>query len=292
MPASPLALALLALALAAPPPADARASSAPPKPADARPADAKPADPKPPKPAPPAPKPLPEPAAVPFPHPLITEVLYAVPTGEAGDANKDGKRSVSGDEFVELVNPHDRPIQLRGYVLTDGATGKTQLRFAFPPFELPAHAVAVVFNGHDSKVPGPVGDAKGAPAGTNPRFAGAYVFVIRPASSRASFSNAGDAACLKTPDGRPVQRVRWGKADEKTGGTGYPLDELAPTTTKGSVARDGLLKGAEWKAHADVGTGPFSPGTPPPKPEPTPEAAAPASPAPASPVPAAAPAQP
>lgn len=55
-----------------------------------------------------------------FPHPLITEVLYGVPTGDEGDADKDGERSATGDEFVELYNPHDRPIQLKGYTVCDG----------------------------------------------------------------------------------------------------------------------------------------------------------------------------
>lgn len=55
-----------------------------------------------------------------FPHPLISEVLYAVPSGKNGDANKDGVRSATGDEFIELVNPHDKPIELEGYRLSDG----------------------------------------------------------------------------------------------------------------------------------------------------------------------------
>ncbi|MFA6045777.1 MAG: hypothetical protein WC718_12405 [Phycisphaerales bacterium] len=59
--------------------------------------------------------------AVPFPHPLITEVLFNVPTGAKGDANGDGTRDAVGDEFVELINPHDKPIDLKGYVLTDSA---------------------------------------------------------------------------------------------------------------------------------------------------------------------------
>jgi len=59
---------------------------------------------------------------VPFPHPLITEVLYAVPSGKDGDADQDGKRSATGDEFVELINPHDKPINLKGYVLSDASS--------------------------------------------------------------------------------------------------------------------------------------------------------------------------
>ncbi len=55
------------------------------------------------------------------PHPLITEILYAVPPGAAGDAGQDGKRSATGDEFIELFNPHDKPINLKGYVLVDAS---------------------------------------------------------------------------------------------------------------------------------------------------------------------------
>ncbi len=58
-------------------------------------------------------------ATLPFPHPLITEILYAVPSGQRGDANGDGTRDAVGDEFIELVNPHDKPIQLKGYTLLD-----------------------------------------------------------------------------------------------------------------------------------------------------------------------------
>lgn len=56
---------------------------------------------------------------VPEPHPLITEVLAAVPGGAKGDANADGVRDAIGDEFIELVNPHTRPINLKGYTLVD-----------------------------------------------------------------------------------------------------------------------------------------------------------------------------
>lgn len=58
-----------------------------------------------------------EPALVAFPHPLITEVYYAVGPGPLGDASGDGKRDANGDEFIELINPHDKPINLKGYTL-------------------------------------------------------------------------------------------------------------------------------------------------------------------------------
>ena len=268
VPPMPILLALIptiALVCAIDPPDAAPITDAP-KPA--APKDAAPAKPAPnsiPAPPPPA-KSDPghdlAPLAIAFPHPLITEVLYAVPSTGDADANKDGKRQVSGDEFVELVNPHDRSIELRGYTITDGSlTAKTTLRFTFPAMLLPPHAVVVVFNGHGSKIPGPVGDAKAAPVGVNDHFHKAAVFTMRIASTRVSFSNAGDAAVLKAPDGKLLQRVRWGKADEKAGGIGFLLDEIAPITSKGSVQRDGPGKDAAWKSHTEIDSTPFSPGT-------------------------------
>ncbi len=98
-----------------------------------------PPEPEAPKPSdPPAAEPAPK-TLVPLPHPLITEVLYAVPTGDTGDANGDGKRSATGDEFVEIVNPHDKPIDLRGYVIADKSMGKPgALKFVFPRVQAPA----------------------------------------------------------------------------------------------------------------------------------------------------------
>lgn len=220
-----------------------------------------PADPS--RPAIPRPEPLPAaiPPAVAFPHPMISEVLFAVPTTGDNDANRSGKREVSGDEFIEIVNPHDRSIELKGYTLTDGSpTAKTTLKFVFPAITLPPRGVVVVFNGHDSRIPGPVGDAKAAPIGVNDNFHKGVVFTARVGSSRVSFSNAGDAACLKSPTGIPIQRVRWGKADEKSGGTAFALDEIAPAGSKGSVQRDGIGKDGAWKSHLEVDSTPFSPG--------------------------------
>jgi hypothetical protein len=139
-----------------------------------------------------------EPPAVPFPHPLITEVLYAVPSGDEGDADGDGVRSATGDEFVELINPHTKPIRLKGYVLTDGrnllASGgsgsakrepststkktpgtstrdtkdkddasasvdrKNRIRFEFPDITLQPGQVVVVFNGYKGKNTKAVGE--------------------------------------------------------------------------------------------------------------------------------------
>lgn len=155
------------------------------------------------KPAPAAPAaPAKVASPVPFPHPLITEVLYAVPTGDEGDADGDGVRSATGDEFVELINPHSRPIRLKGYILTDGrnllpsggtsrnsrreppsgtkpAKGteggsggsggggatdrKSRIRFEFPDITLQPGQVVVVFNGFKGKDAKRVTDPDAAP---------------------------------------------------------------------------------------------------------------------------------
>ncbi len=195
---------------------------------------------------------------VPFPHPLIVEVLYAVPTGAAGDANGDGKRDAAGDEFIELVNPHDRPINLRGYRITDrNEPDKGQLRFVFPPLELPPGAVVVVFNGHAARWEGPVGDSRRAPDSGNDRFSGARVFTMKGASSLTSWANGGDWALLSDPSGAPVHCVWWGKFGESLPETG--LVEQIPFSSRGSVTLD-PADGLSWAVHADIDDVPFSPG--------------------------------
>lgn len=210
---------------------------------------------------------------VPARHPVITEVLYAVPTGDAGDTNRDGTRHVSGDEFIEILNPHDEPIQMLGYVLTDvaaaaprgkggGGGGGGGVRFAFPAFELPAHATLVVFNGNSATWAGPIGDAKSAPKKADEAFGNGYVFTMRLSSQRAAFGNASDAVMLSAPDGKIVQRVRWGKAAEGEADTKIALDETAPAISGGSIVRIGEGSGASWRPHTEVDLKPFSPGAP------------------------------
>lgn len=150
-------------------------------------------------------------------HPTITEVLYAVPTAE-GDANGDGTRDAVGDEFVELVNAADTPIQLKGYRISDrndaSPDHKGGWSFVFPDLELKPGEVAVVFNGHNAKWTGPVGDTSRAPEAKNEKFHGAYVFTSRNDSDRVGLNNAGDWVLLSSPDNKPLECVLWGNADK------------------------------------------------------------------------------
>lgn len=209
------------------------------------------------------PAPAPQPAHAPrsLLHPMIVEVLYAVPTGVEGDANKDGVRSATGDEFVELVNPHDKPLQLLGYSLSDESQGdKTKVRFTFPALELKPGEVVVVFNGYGSSWSGPVGDSKAPPPKKHPDFSDAYVFTMRVANSRAALNNSGDSVTLYSPENKPVQRVKWGtSAASASLGEGV-LDEIVPDAPKGSVQRIGVKPGDAWRAHSEISNVIFSPG--------------------------------
>jgi hypothetical protein len=225
--------------------------------------------PEPPAPAPKEPAPL-----VAFPHPLITEVLYAVPSGDSGDANKDGRRDVNGDEFIELVNPHDKPIQLGGYLLTDrdlkkGEKKFTSIRFKFPVMELKPGEVAVVFNGHKQAWKGPVGDTIRAPEKGNDLFAGAKVLTMGVTSDKQGLANKGDCVQLVAPDGKVVHCIYWGDAKP---GDGVGLAEEAPLVSAQSVERKS--KSGSLEAN---GSRVFSPGQwPPPVPGAQPGEAKPA----------------
>lgn len=206
-----------------------------------------------------------DPPAIPYPHPLITEILYAVPTGDTGDANGDGTRHPSSDEFIELINPHSRPIQLNGYSLTDSNTrGGGHMAFTFPPLKLPPGAVVVVFNGYNANWTGPVGDTQHAPPGPNPNFHNALVFSMNARTSYASLANDGDWVMLNDPADRPVSVVYWGEIDPPTS---VPIVEQAPKVWAGSVTRhDGA-----FIEHPRINGVPFSPGRHPPPSAPAPE---------------------
>lgn len=225
-----------------------------------------------PRPAAPAPAALPEPGKplVAFPHPLITEVLYAVPSGKEGDADQNGTRSATGDEFVELVNPHDKPINLKGYTLTDGVTaakgkpkgkpkGEPQIKFTFPDLTLKPGEVVVVFNGYESTPPGPLGDSSHAAAHNN-KFHGAYVFTLRVRSQFAALANDGDCVLLSDAEGKPVECVRWGDKDQNPEKPA-PLTDDVPES-KGSVQRTGVSSAFEPHRNlsGDLGSMLFSPG--------------------------------
>ncbi len=196
------------------------------------------------------------------PHPVITEVLFNVPNDASGDADGDGERDATGDEFVELMNPHARAINLRGYTITSrlstgDTTGKKGVRFTFPDLELPPGAVVIVFNGFHSSLTGPIGTHDHPPARVHPDFSGAGVFSMQNTAKNRAWSNSGDFVLLSAPDGTPIDAIWWGTPSPMPPKATVRCVE-AIANPKGSVQR--TAPGADPVAHPEIDGKPCSPG--------------------------------
>jgi uncharacterized protein (TIGR03437 family) len=115
----------------------------------------------------------------------LNEVLADVPPDDAdtpeieGDANRDGQRSATGDEFIEAVNASTEPLDISGVRISD-AQG---VRFTFPPNTLLAPGrAAIVFGGGNP----PIGE-----------LAFGHALVYR--ASALSLNDAGDTVALILP---------------------------------------------------------------------------------------------
>ena len=58
---------------------------------------------------------------------LLTEFLADPPAGIAGDANGDGERNASQDEFIEFFNSTDEPVDLSGMAIYDADALRHQI---------------------------------------------------------------------------------------------------------------------------------------------------------------------
>jgi len=113
------------------------------------------------------------PACVPL---LLNEILFDPASDITGDANGDGTRDSSQDEFIELINNSNAVLDISGYTISDAS----QLRHTFPVATIiPANGVLVVFGG-------------GTPTGD---FGGAMVQVS--SEGDLNFSNSGDIITIK-----------------------------------------------------------------------------------------------
>ncbi|HVG19985.1 MAG TPA: IPT/TIG domain-containing protein, partial [Blastocatellia bacterium] len=163
---------------------------------------------------------------------VINEYLADPPEGLQGDANGDGVRNSSQDEFVEVVNRTAEPIDLSGYRLSDGE----QVRHVFAAgTALPPLEALVVFGG-------------GSPSG---RFGNAAEnqLVLKASSGGLSLNNGGDTIRLEDAQGRTVQEVKFSAAE---GGANQ------------SINRDPDADGARFSRHTNVAEDAgrlFSPGT-------------------------------
>ena len=197
---------------------------------------------------------------------VINEVLIDPPGSAAvdlqGDANQDGVRHAQADEFVELANISDAPVDLSGFTLGDD---ENFVSFTFPQgYVLQPRAFVTVFGGGDvSNMPGYDAD----PLLTN-------VFVVDSLHHGGignGFANGGDIALLLSPDGSYDTYFAYGSLATGEGpaegkypaGTEFEIEiNTASTTGDMSVTRfpDGSTVTADpFVPHGTVSEAVFSP---------------------------------
>ncbi|MBN2497836.1 MAG: lamin tail domain-containing protein [Deltaproteobacteria bacterium] len=130
-----------------------------------------------------------EPPEIEVPELMINELLADPPSDLAGDANGDGVRDASQDEFVEIYNHGQSLVDLEGWQIAD-ATGT---RFVFPHgATLMSGEAVVVFGGGE-----PAGDFGGS--------------IAHATASMLGLNNSGDTVLLVAPDKTVVDRVDFGR---------------------------------------------------------------------------------
>ena len=98
-------------------------------------------------------------------------------TATEGDANRDGVRDSGGDEFVELLNNSNNPVDISGVIIADATTN----RFTFPANTILAAGRAVaVFGG-------------GTPPVNDPAFGGSLIL----SGTSLSLNDTGDTVNVK-----------------------------------------------------------------------------------------------
>ncbi|MGH9941925.1 MAG: Ig-like domain-containing protein, partial [Pyrinomonadaceae bacterium] len=131
---------------------------------------------------------------------VLNEALADPPDGSAGDANQDGVRSASQDEFVEIVNASEADLDLGGYsILTRNSSGSDTLRHAFAPETILAPGASVVV----------FGSAQAATFDpSHPAFGGALVLTA--STGGLSLLNGGSTITLADPSGQTIEHLTYG----------------------------------------------------------------------------------
>jgi len=149
---------------------------------------------------------------------VINEFLADPPSGLIGDANRDGVRSSSDDEFVELFNTSSQSLDLSTWSLWDS----TALRHQFTAGTmLEANSRAVVFGG-----------------GTPTDLPG---LVLIASTGRLSLNNSSDSVIFKNGLGEIIDSVMYGsEASMNQSLTRFPEGNL-PFQLHSKVSSAGLL---------------------------------------------------
>ncbi|HKZ79768.1 MAG TPA: lamin tail domain-containing protein [Pyrinomonadaceae bacterium] len=169
---------------------------------------------------------------------VLNELLTDPPDELAGDANHDGVRNSSDDEFVELVNSTTRDLDLSGYHLetTRSASNAAVTRHRFGPGTIfPAGTAIVVFGG-------------GNPDFREPAFGGAE--VVKASTGGLSLLNSGSIVALRNSTGVLVTFMAYG------GSTGPPGNANQSLTRSPDLVGPFILHQAAPGSRNDL----FSPG--------------------------------
>lgn len=158
---------------------------------------------------------------------IVLNEIHADPAADLpGDANGDGTRDSTDDEFIELVNTGNSTLDLSGWTLSDAAS----VRHTFPQgTNLPTDRAIVIFGG-------------GSPNGD---FGGALVQTA--AANLLSLNNSGDTITLKNAGGVTILEHSYG----------------SEAGDNQSISRDPDLTGSFVK-HSEISAAAgslFSPGT-------------------------------
>jgi uncharacterized protein YjdB len=172
---------------------------------------------------------------------VINEVLADPPVGAAGDANHDGVRSSSQDEFVELVNATTHDIDISGYrIRTSGLSGAGTVRHVFATGTIfPAGAAIVVFGGANVATFNP----------NDPAFGGAMVLTASTAGL--SLVNSGGVVTLEDTTGTIVNLLAYGGSSGLDGQANQSITRSPDVT--GDFALHQSASGSNGRS--------FSPGT-------------------------------
>jgi uncharacterized repeat protein (TIGR01451 family) len=161
---------------------------------------------------------------------VVNEVLADPPTGTDGDANHDGTRDAADDEFVELVNSTNSPMNISGWTVrthaTSSATETVRHTFAANT-NFPAGEAMVVFGG-------------GTFSPSNPLFGCAQ--VVKASSGGLSLTNGGLTILVRDGSGNLVTQFSYGGTTGLNGGNAQSLTRSPDIT--GSFVLHTTIPGA------------------------------------------------
>jgi hypothetical protein len=159
-----------------------------------------------------------------------------------GDANRDGVRDSDDDEFIELLNNSNAPVDISGVIIADA----TSNRFTIPAnTTLAAGRALLIFGG-------------GTPPVSDPAFGGALILAVS-GSGTLSLNDTGDTVNVKLNFGGSDHLI----ASVTYGGTGNPVAPSDQSLTRSPDAEIGTTGGA-FVAHSTATNAAgrtFSPGT-------------------------------